>query len=118
MPALPLQRREGLSTYAVRSSGDNKDPGYEIIYAYQRRERTPPDPRLPRTGLTDGFTFRATLIGIHEILEVSFTQDRQVVGEMTRDDIGESADRYRVVAGDAAARPGIGREISEEGKGG
>ncbi len=38
--------------------------------------------------------------------------------EMTRDYIGESADRYRVVAGDAAARPGIGREISEEGKGG
>src|SRR6266498_2595653 len=53
MPTLPLQRRKGLSTYAVRSSGDNKDPGHEIIYAYQRRERTPPDPRLPRTGLIE-----------------------------------------------------------------
>jgi hypothetical protein len=49
-------------------------------------------------------------------LQVSFAKDRQVMGEVARNDIGEGANGNGVVAGDAAAQPGIRREIAKEGE--
>src|SRR5258708_7175978 len=47
-------------------------------------------------------------------LKVSLSQDRRVVRDVAGDDVGERANGEGVVAGDAFAHPGLGRQVSKE----
>src|SRR5258708_13254988 len=50
-------------------------------------------------------------------LQVTLAHDGQVVRAMPRHDVGQRADGDRVAAGDAAARPGVARQVAHERQG-
>src|SRR6185369_2449507 len=46
-----------------------------------------------------------------------FFQYVYVVGDVAADNVGDGVDGHRIVAGDAASRPRLGRQVAEERKG-